>query len=63
MLENKLSRVGVGVAGLIENKSKPSSWGLAEIGNISIPIISIGLSYIGFVLASGIKVSLQNLVE
>ena len=42
MLENKLSRVGgwVGVggggwvAGLPENKTKPSSWGLAELGNI-----------------------------
>jgi hypothetical protein len=29
MLENKLSRV----AGLTANKTKPSSWGLAELGN------------------------------
>ena len=43
MLGNKLSRVGVGVgggggwvAGLTENKTKPSSWGLAELGNKSL---------------------------
>jgi hypothetical protein len=35
MLENKLSRVGWGVAGLTENKTKPSSWGLAELGKIT----------------------------
>ena len=43
MLENKLSRVGVGegcggggrMAGLTENKTKPSSLGLAELGNYS----------------------------
>ena len=34
MLENKLSRVGGWVAGLTENKTKPPSWGLAELGKI-----------------------------
>ena len=40
MLGYKLSRSGVGrwVAGLTENKTKPSSWGLAEIGNNPLPI-------------------------
>ena len=47
MLGNKLSRVGVGggwvgvwVAGLTENKTKPSSLGLAELGNMSIYSLS-----------------------
>ena len=42
MLGYKISRVGVRgggwVAGLTENKTKPSSWGLAELGNNPLPI-------------------------
>jgi hypothetical protein len=48
MLENKLSRVVGGwgrgwVAGLAENKTKPSSLGLAELGNITDFINNISI--------------------